>query len=131
MAVEFHGAADIGLDLGLIGRLEAQMERFAAAGEGGFGTGLNIQGYGNEAAAEGGAGAYLEAVVEAAHGGHGAGVGYNHGPSLNAGSLKKIKGMHTHLGAQDGVNAYVTVNQVGELYGSFFIYHFSMALRRK
>ena len=81
-------------------------------------------------AAKGGAGAYLEAVVEAAYGGRGTGERDNADWPIGP---KQITRVEPHLGAQDGVNAYVTVYLVGELYGEPFpfIYHFSMALRRK
>ena len=67
----FNTTADIGLDPGLIFRLQGYCDALFPAGEGGFGAGRGrARSHLNEPVAKGGAGAGLKAVKEATHRGN-------------------------------------------------------------
>ncbi|MBP5637732.1 MAG: hypothetical protein J6X25_09520 [Bacteroidales bacterium] len=76
VAVAFHRKGDVGLDAGFVFGFQAESEGAGAAVEFGFGAGGSGVWDTDAATAQGGAGAYLQAVVEAANGGIVPGVGY-------------------------------------------------------
>ena len=127
-------AADIGLDLGLIFRLQGYCDALFPAGEGGFGAGRGRgRSHFNEPMAKGGAGTGLKAVKEATHRGNVACICNNADMPRETIGIKDIFYVKAHLDTQHRIYADVSVEPVDKFYKLPFplIYHFSMALRRK